>query len=65
MSRFIDNLNSIKIESIDSDWLQVQIGNQIFVLSYDAAVDIASLLALTTAKMDENSSILSETKYLN
>lgn len=65
MSRFIDNLDNVKIESIDTDWLQVQIGNQIFVLSYDAAVDIASHLAITTAKMDETASVLPETKYLN
>lgn len=65
MSRFIDNLDNVKVESIDTDWLQVQIGHQIFVLSYDAAVDIASLLAVTTASMDETETVLTETKYLN
>ena len=65
MSRFIDNLDQFKIENLDSDWVQVQIGSQIFILSYDAAVDLASELAVTTARMDELLQDSTPTKYLN
>lgn len=52
MSNFIDDTAEVKIQDIDSDWVQVQIKNQTYTLTYDAAVDLAMRFAMVTSKMD-------------
>ena len=53
MAHFIDDTEEVKIHDIDAEWVQVQIKNQTFTLSYDAAVDLAMRFALVTSKMDQ------------
>lgn len=64
MSHFIDDTEEVKITDLDSNWLQVQIKNQVYTLSYDAAVDLALRFAMVTSKMDHQTSEETE-KYLN
>lgn len=53
MAHFIDDTAEVKIQDIDADWVQVQIKNQTYTLSYDAAVDLAMRFAMVTSKMDQ------------
>lgn len=53
MSHFIDDTEEVKIQDIGADWVQVQIKNQTYTLSYDAAVDLAMRFAMVTSKMDQ------------
>lgn len=52
MSLFIDDTEEVKIQDIDSNWVKVQIKNQVYTLTYDAAVDLAMRFAMVTSKMD-------------
>lgn len=53
MAHFIDDTEEVKIQDIDAEWVQVQIKNQTYTLSYDAAVDLAMRFAMVTSKMDQ------------
>ncbi|MBY0452097.1 MAG: hypothetical protein K2P92_03610 [Bdellovibrionaceae bacterium] len=65
MSKFIDQNEQVKIESIDDDWLQVKLEHQTYVLSYDAAIDMACMLAAVTSQMDERKNTQPQSAFLN